>query len=65
MPQEDLSPKAFTFDLVLNACANFQAAEEGRDIHKQNHQTHLGIRGSVACSLITKKYEKCRTSKDA
>jgi hypothetical protein len=25
----------------------------------------LGIRRSAACSLITKKYEKCWTSKDA
>jgi hypothetical protein len=65
MPQEGLSPKAFTFVLVLNACANLQAAEEGRHVRKQNHQTHLGIKGSVACSLITKKCQKCRTSKDA
>lgn len=65
MPQAGLSPKTFTFVLVLNACANLQAAEEGRDIHKQNHQKHLGIRGSVTCSLITKKYEKSWTSKDA
>jgi pentatricopeptide repeat protein len=64
MQQEGVTPDRFTFVPVLNACANLQALEEGRHVHKQVLQAGFEHDVFVGNSLID-MYAKCGSMDDA
>ncbi len=64
MQQEGITPDAFTFVQILNACANSQALDEGRLIHAWTIRSGCESNVFVRCSLVN-MYAKCGRDKDA
>jgi pentatricopeptide repeat protein len=58
MQQEGIPPDSLTFVQVLNARANLQAHEEGRQVHKQVSQSGWESNVCVGSSLVD-MYAKC------
>jgi pentatricopeptide repeat protein len=58
MQQEGIPPDNLTFVQVLNARANLQAHEEGRQVHKQVTQSGWESNVCVGSSLVD-MYAKC------
>ncbi|KAJ7540213.1 hypothetical protein O6H91_10G005500 [Diphasiastrum complanatum] len=64
MKQEGVHPDNVTFILLLKACANLEALEQGKQLHskiiKRGFQSDL-----VVCSTLVHMYAKCGCTEDA